>query len=252
MIHTLRAIDRETIDYFRLTVVATDMAEPLSSRLSAEKLVTVIVEDINDNMPIFVSMNAAILSLRDIDRPSITVTTVYARDIDSATNGLVTYELLSDPSDTFALDQSSGVLRLRVPLTNPEPTYRLSVKATDEAVQSERRSSEAYITIITERDGTGPKFDSSGFSGSVFENEPPGTSILTVSISVNIDVEYYITNVTGNGAQVDRLFEIDTKLGVLSTAVELDREAGIDTYVVEVYAVVIGAGGAKTSKTKVR
>lgn len=255
VIHILRPIDRETIDTFRLTVIATDMAQPESSRLSADKLVTVIVEDINDNAPIFVSMNAAVLPQQPekFYRQGITVMNVFARDLDSATNGLVTYELVSDPSELFMLDQSTGALRLRRPLSNPEPTYRLSVKATDEAVQNERRSTEAYLTVIAEsgKSEKGPKFDSSGFSGSVFENEPIGTSILTVSAKYsNEEVEYYVTNVTGDGVQVDRLFDIDTKLGVLSTATELDREAGVETYVVEVIAIIVG-GGPKTSKAKV-
>lgn len=177
---------------------------------------------------------------------------VFARDLDSATNGLVTYEMVSGNSDLFRLDQSSGDLMLRKPITNPEPSYRISVKATDEAVQSERRSTESYITIIaTNPYSKGPEFESEAFSGSVYENEPPGTSILTLSGSYfGSDVEYYVTNVTGGGMQVDRLFDIDTKLGILSTAVELDREFGVDIYEVEVYAIVAG-GTPKTSSTKV-
>lgn len=255
VIHTLLPIDRETIDTFRLTVVATDQAQPVSTRLSADKLVTVIVEDVNDNAPIFVSMNAAVLpSQSPNNKDATTIMTVNARDLDSATNGLVTYELVSGNSDLFWLDQSTGGLKLRKFITNPNATYKLSVKATDEAVQSERKSTETYITVIAAggMNGKGPKFDSDSFAGSVYENEPPGTSILTVSAKVERgEVEYYVTNVTGNSVQVDRLFDIDTKLGVVSTAVELDREFGVETYEIEVYAIVIGDGAPKTSKTKV-
>ena len=115
------------------------------------------------------------------------------------------------------MDQSTGALRLRKSIFNPEPTYRLSVKATDEAVQNERKSSEAYLTIIASNSlEKGPEFESDFFTGSVYENEPPGTSILTVSANFDSgEVEYYVTNVTGDGAQVDRLFDIDTKLGVV-------------------------------------
>lgn len=255
VIHTLLPIDRESIDTFRLTVVATDQAEPESTRLSANKLVTVIVEDVNDNAPVFVSMNSAILpQSTHFSKEGRLIMNVFARDLDSATNGLVTYELASGNSDLFRLDQSSGALRLRKPILNPVPTYHLSVKATDEAVQNERKSSEAYLTIIAAGmlDNKGPTFDSDLFMGSVYENEPPGTSILTVSANFNSgEVEYYVTNVTGDGVQVDRLFDIDTKLGVVSTATQLDREFGVDVYEVEVYAIVLG-GSPKTSKTKVR
>ncbi|CAH1174192.1 unnamed protein product [Phaedon cochleariae] len=255
VIHTLLPIDRETIDTFRLTVVATDQAEPPSKRLSADKLVTVIVEDVNDNAPIFVSMNAAVLpKVTKAYRHKVSIMTVFARDLDSATNGIVTYELASGNSDSFELDQSSGALRLRRAIQDPEPTYRLSVKATDEAVQSERRSTESYLTIIATDDGdSGPRFESDSLSGDVYENEPVGTSILTVFAKYQVgEVEYYVTNVTGGGAQVDRLFDIDAKLGVLSTATELDRESGVDVYEVEVYAIVTGAGVIRTSKTKVQ
>lgn len=253
VIHTLLPIDRETIDTFRLTVVATDEALPISSRLSANKLVTVIVEDVNDNAPVFVSMNAAILPQNsNILKEETLIMNVHARDLDSATNGLVTYELASGYQDLFRLDQSTGALRLIKPIEMPEPTYQLSVKATDEAVQTERKSSEAYLTIVTINNlEKGPEFESHLFTGNVFENEPPGTSILTVSaIFDSGEVEYYVTNVTGDGAQVDRLFDIDTKLGVLSTATQLDREQGVDTYEVDVYAIVTG-GSPKTNKTKV-
>lgn len=51
IIHTSMQIDREFADTFRLTIVAEDQAIPSSLRLSSEKLVTVIVEDVNDCEP---------------------------------------------------------------------------------------------------------------------------------------------------------------------------------------------------------
>lgn len=255
VIHTMLPIDREEIDTFRLTVVATDEAQPPSSRLSAEKLVTVIVEDINDNAPVFVSMNAAVLPSNQFSfrGKGVTIMNIFARDLDSSTNGLVTYDLVSGNTDLFYLHRTTGALVLKRPILNPEPRYQLAVKATDEAVQSERKSTDAYITVIAKGEGTrGPSFNSDSFVGSVYENEPIGTSILTVTAGFEgDDVEYYVTNITGGGVQVDRLFDIDMKLGLLSTAAELDREIGVDTYEVEVYAIA-GHGTPKTSNIKVR
>lgn len=260
VIHTLRQIDRESVDTFRLTVVATDQAAIESQRLSAEKLVTVIVEDVNDNAPIFVSMNAAVLPLKDIrvapGRDGSIIMNVFARDSDSSTNGLVTYEMVSGNTDLFKLNRNTGAISLRKSISNPEARYQLAVKATDEAVQNERKSSDAYITIVSSSlTNNGPVFDKRELHGSVYENEPIGTSILTVSAHLNLnsvisEIEYYVTNVTGDGKQVDRLFDIDTKLGILSTASELDRESGVDLYEIEVYAIAIG-GLPRTSSTKV-
>ena len=41
--------------------MATDQVEPASSYISAEKLVMVIVEDVNDNAPVFTAVNAGLL-----------------------------------------------------------------------------------------------------------------------------------------------------------------------------------------------
>ncbi|XP_035916489.1 cadherin-related tumor suppressor [Anopheles stephensi] len=257
VIHTLHFIDREAIDTYRLTVLATDQAAPPAQRLSAEKLVTVIVEDVNDNAPVFVSMNAAILPLRD---SAITeIMRIHAQDADSSSNGLVTYEMIGGNMDLFQLHRTTGVITLRKPITKPDTRYQLSVRATDEAVQAERKSSDAYITVLTTgatgSGAGGPVFAKKDLSGSVSENEPIGTSILTVSAYLNSvsDIEYYVTNVTSgaNGRQVNRLFDIDTKLGILSTAAELDREAGIEHYDVEVYAVAVGAV-PRTTSTRIR
>lgn len=260
VIYTLREVDRETIDTFKLTVVATDQTAIVSKRLSAEKIVTVIVEDINDNAPVFVSMNAAILPLKDVRstpaRDGHTIMNVFARDADTGSNGLVTYEMVSGNTDLFRLHRSSGAITLQKAITNIEARYQLAVKATDEAVQSDRKSSDAYVTIITsssDANHKGPVFENGDLFGSVYENEAPGTSILTVVAhlnSVSADIEYYVTNVTGDGKQVDRLFDIDTKLGILSTAAELDRELGVDVYEIEVYAIIIG-GAPRSSNTKV-
>ncbi|ROT81605.1 fat protein [Penaeus vannamei] len=105
-----KALTANFSDTFRLTVVATDQAEPKSARLQAEKLVTVIVEDINDKPPQFVSMNAGILKE---DSPAGTeIMRVSARDLDANPNGLVTYEMVAGNKDIFRLDRVTGALKL--------------------------------------------------------------------------------------------------------------------------------------------
>ncbi|XP_074100856.1 cadherin-related tumor suppressor fat [Cotesia typhae] len=273
VIYTLLPIDREEVDTFKLVVVATDQAYPQSARLSAEKLVIVIVEDLNDNAPIFISMSAVVLPPKSVLNTNlgkeIPVARLLARDLDSSTNGLVTYELMrSGPnySDMFRLHRSSGLLTMRLPgsLKSLERSYRyqIGVRATDEAVQAERRSSETYVTLIVPgEDQDRPVWEHNGLiEGSVYENEPAGASIVKVSARAprttrsGVDIEYYVTNVTAGrgGAQVDRLFDIDIKSGLLQTSVPLDRETGVDWYEVEIYAVLIGSEHSSTSSIKVR
>ncbi|XP_076279539.1 cadherin-related tumor suppressor fat [Lasioglossum baleicum] len=272
VIHTLLPIDREEVDTYKLVVVATDSAQPPSTRLSAEKLVTVIVEDINDNAPIFVSMSAVVMPLRGSnlqDQKEMTVCQLVARDLDSSTNGKLTYELLRSNvnySDMFRIHRNTGHLTMRLSRSlksslEKVSKYQIGVRATDEAVQAERRSTETYLTLIVPGDDVTedqPVWEHRGqIEGSVYENEPIGTSILRVparSRRSNIDLEYYVTNVTAGsgGPQVDRLFDVDTKTGILSTAAALDRETGIQWYEVELYAIGVGGTRPSTTSTKVR
>lgn len=273
VIHTLLPIDREEVDTFKLVVIATDQAQPPSARLSAEKLVIVIVEDVNDNAPIFVSMSAVVLphlragnfNYHQSSSKDVSITQLVARDLDSSTNGLVTYELLRSNvnySDMFRIHRNSGRLIMKLSPSKgglfERSKYQVGVRATDEAVQAERRSSETYVTLIVpgENGDDQPIWEHRGqIEDNVYENEPIGTSILRVSARSrrsNIELEYYVTNVTaGDGLQVDRLFDIDTKTGVLSTAAQLDRETGVQWYEVEIYAIGIGGTRPTTTSTKV-
>uniref|UniRef100_T1I617 Cadherin domain-containing protein n=1 Tax=Rhodnius prolixus TaxID=13249 RepID=T1I617_RHOPR len=252
VIRTRLPIDREEVDTFRLTVVATDQAEPESARLSAEKLVTVIVEDENDNAPTFVSMTAAVIAPPRTQGQLIM--NVLATDLDSSTNGLVTYDLISGNTDLFRLNRNTGAVTLKRNLPDPEPRYQIAVKATDEAVQTDRKSMDTYITLIctSQTMGGGPSFENDSLTGSVYENEPAGTSIVSVRAysATQDEIEYYVTNVTGATGQAQRMFDIDPKSGVLSTAVVLDREAGQEWYTVEVYAIVVNSRKPRAAATK--
>ncbi|BES88261.1 Cadherin domain [Nesidiocoris tenuis] len=251
VIRTRLPIDREEVDTFRLTVVATDKAEPPSTRLSAEKLVTVIVEDLNDNAPTFVSMTAALLP------PPRTagqlVMTVAATDLDSSTNGIVTYDLVGG-SEYFDVNRTSGAVTLRRNVPRAEIKYSLAIKASDEAVVPD--SSDTYVTIITTGgDSQGPKFaGTTPTTGTVYENEPPGTQVVTVRVdkSQSDEVEYYVTNVTANGRQVERLFDVGVDSGLLSTAVILDRESGDEWYTVTVTAIVANSPSPRISSAQVK
>uniref|UniRef100_A0ABD2XEJ9 Cadherin domain-containing protein n=1 Tax=Trichogramma kaykai TaxID=54128 RepID=A0ABD2XEJ9_9HYME len=282
VIHTLLPIDREEIDTFKLTIVATDSARPPQTRLSTEKLVIVIVTDINDNAPTFYSMSAAVLPIRGgqdalLPGKEMQVAKLEARDPDSNSNGLVTYELLRQPKDSpeanysgdlFRVDRNSGALMLAMTSSSHQNLFdrvsklRVGIRATDEAVQSERRSSETQLTLIMPGEGDdSPIWEHGGrLEGSVHENSPVGTSVVRLrarSRRSNEELEYYVTNVTAYSSssssarrQADRLFDVEVRSGVLSTAAVLDREAGVDWYEVEVYAIVAAGGKPSTLSTK--
>ena len=196
VISTLGDIDREEEDTYRFTVVATDSALPPSSRLSAEKVITIIVEDINDNAPEFVSVPTS--SLTPATQPGQVITTVQATDRDSNSNGLVTYRLDTE-SYLFGIDHYSGEISLKNKPEVLEAKYELEVVASDEAVQSERRSSSVTVTVLgLAGEEAGPGFREAVYTADISEADPPGTFIATVQLDLvqqSPAPDFYITDV---------------------------------------------------------
>ncbi|XP_064481963.1 cadherin-related tumor suppressor-like [Ornithodoros turicata] len=250
VIYTAANIDREFSDTFRLTVTATDQGFP---KLSSEKTVTIIVEDINDNAPEFVSVDAGVLP-EDSEKGYI-VMSLSAADADANTNGLVTYDLLEGDTSLFSLDRNTGDLYLSRQVGRPAVTYSLTVQAIDEAVLSHRKSSRTVLTVLgsSKRTQGVPVFSASEYSGAVYENEPASTSVLTVRAQSDAEaqLEYYLTAVRADGAAVGQRFAIHRETGVVSTAAVLDREIDSDVYELEVHVIDTKATSPRTAKTKV-
>ncbi|MCL4120197.1 UNVERIFIED_CONTAM: hypothetical protein GTU68_016617 [Idotea baltica] len=252
VVKTLRDIDREFADTFRLTVVATDQALVKTDRLKAEKLVTVIVEDINDNAPLFVSMNAGILPVNAAS--GYEIMKILARDKDANSNGHVTYDLVDGATNIFTLERN-GSLKLKRELSSSKIMYQVKVRATDEAVKQHIQFLDEQITILVfDSSQEGPQFSQNSYTGSVSEGTGLGTSVAVVSASLptnsQLNVKYFVVNVTSaEGNPVDRVFDIQHG-NVVSTASILDREDGPEKYIVTVAAVVTQGNTPRLSTTQ--
>ncbi|XP_067132550.1 cadherin-related tumor suppressor-like isoform X1 [Centruroides vittatus] len=251
MIYTTRSLDREETDSYTLTVVCTDLAEPAISRLTTEKTITIIVDDINDNAPTFVSIDTGIL-LEGSSQGDV-IMTLSAQDPDNEMNGTVTYHLEESQSDLFSLEPSTGILTLSRRVSKPLPIYNLTVRATDNGPRPFMKSSRLKVTILgVLKRQSGPVFSASEFSGSVYENQPIGTSVLAVKAQGNhISVNYYLTSINAKGLSYRKIFDVDRRTGIVSTTQVLESEGQFDVFELEIYAVEIIGSRSKTSKTKV-
>lgn len=138
-------LDRETRDRYNLTVVARDGGSPPRS---GTLVVNVVVDDVNDNDPVFADkFYSANFSEEAV--PGYKVITVAATDLDMGDNGRVVYELGSvlsggaDLQEKIIVDNVTGAVILRKPLVSGE--YRFVVNAHD--LGNPPRSDQAMISL---------------------------------------------------------------------------------------------------------
>uniref|UniRef100_A0A8C5M2M9 Cadherin domain-containing protein n=1 Tax=Leptobrachium leishanense TaxID=445787 RepID=A0A8C5M2M9_9ANUR len=235
-VYTNAEIDREFSTLFELTVRAIDQAVPVETRKYAFKNVTILVSDLNDNVPMFISQNAFAAD------PALAIgsvlTTVTAFDPDEGLNGEIEYEIINGDTETFSVDRYSGDLRVASPLVPSRLIYNLIVAASD--LGSERKGSTTELTIILQG-LDGPVFSQPRYITILKEGEPVGTNVISIEASsprgTETVVEYFIVSVKCEGKTVGRLFTIGRSTGAIQTAAVLDRERGARLYLLDVYAV---------------
>ena len=237
VVQTIGRIDREAVDEYTLNIRATDQAFTESERLSSTLTIFIIVSDVNDNKPTFVSPNETfVMEDEGFRYPVITITAI---DDDLGSNGEVTYKIEHDGNGQsfkkFALNADTGLLELLGTLDHETtPKYVLNISVTDKGTPP--RSSFQLLTVfVVDVNDNGPEFNQSLFLGNVSENQPVGTPVMTVSAydldsGENGALTYSIPR--GN---LNHKFAINGSSGVLYTNSTLDREEK-DEYTLTVYA----------------
>ncbi|XP_068572025.1 protocadherin Fat 3 [Cebidichthys violaceus] len=220
LITVLQPLDRERMDRYFLNITIYDQGVP---QMCSWRLLTVIIEDANDNDPQFyqdsfsalVAENAAI---------GIEVITMTAFDRDMGQNGQLSYVMLTVVPQ-FGIDSETGSVFVSSHLDRETiPMFTLKIEVRDKAERGTRRSSVTTLTIIVEDvNDCAPAFIPSSYSARVLEDLPPGTVITWVQaldpdMGPSGQVRYSLIN-DFNGT-----FEIDAVSGVLRIRKELDFE----------------------------
>uniref|UniRef100_A0A663DYD7 Cadherin domain-containing protein n=1 Tax=Aquila chrysaetos chrysaetos TaxID=223781 RepID=A0A663DYD7_AQUCH len=148
----LRRLDRERAEAHRLLVEAWDGGSP---RRRGRLRVSVRVLDENDNAPAF-SRGEYRARLREDAPPGTAVCRLRATDPDLGANGEVRYAInrrQSDPDGYFAVEERSGVLRLRRRLDREaRALHRLVVEARDGGAQPEVSSALVSVAVLDVND----------------------------------------------------------------------------------------------------
>ncbi|PKU35736.1 hypothetical protein llap_13959 [Limosa lapponica baueri] len=175
-----RTVDYEEVQWLNFTVRASDNGSP---RRSAEIPVYLQIVDINDNNPVFNQPSYQKAVFEDVPLGTV-ILRVQATDADSGNFALIQYSL-GDGEGKFGINPNTGDIYILSALDREKKDhYTLTAVARDNPgdVSSNRRenSVQVLITVLDVNDFR-PQFSKSQFSTSIYENEPAGTSVITMT-----------------------------------------------------------------------
>ncbi|XP_060532504.1 protein dachsous [Cylas formicarius] len=217
-IFTKKTLDREAVDRYTFPVYASDH----DSAFFDVTRVKVIVVDVNDNAPTFLSGSCYRLSIPENGAEAV-VHTVVAKDADSGPNGDVSYTISGgNARSKFSIDPKTGDLTARSLDREAQSRYQLTVTARDRGTPP--LYGQCNVTVFVEdQNDNDPLFDLSKYSTTIPEDVPVDTSVLRVhavdaDAGLNARIVYYLAN------ESHWSFRIDNKTGVITTAGLFDRE----------------------------
>ncbi|XP_028271321.1 protocadherin Fat 4 [Parambassis ranga] len=235
-------LDREMQDRYNLVVVARDRAvEPLSATVN----VSVILDDVNDNRPLFNSTNYVFHFEEEQKRGSV-VGQVFAEDKDFGPNSEVRYTF-ETPQHNFELNAITGELTSTLQLDRESlmrqrgaAVFSFMVVSSDQGLPKPLRDQAKVQVYIQDINDNPPKFTKDVYQASISESAQNMTQLLRVSAS-DVDenknglVQYQITE--GNE---ERQFTIDSSSGQVTLIGKLDYET-TSSYSLKIIAVDAGA-----------
>lgn len=222
MLTILKTLDRESQSFYNLVVQVQDLPPPPAPRFTSTAQVSIILLDVNDNPPAFLSPR---LTYIPENTPIDTVVfKAQATDPDSGPNSYIEYTLLNPSGNKFSIGTIDGEVRLTGELDREAVSnYTLAVVATDKGHPPLSSSAEVVVVVLDVNDNN-PVFAQALYSVEIHENVLTGTDIVQVQAAdgdegTNGQVRYGL--VGGNAGQE---FRIDSVTGAVTVAKPLDRE----------------------------
>ncbi|KAG7251643.1 hypothetical protein CRUP_000345, partial [Coryphaenoides rupestris] len=181
VLHVIQPLDFETHPAYRLSVRATDSLTGAHS----EVFVDIILEDINDNAPEFLS-KSYYANISEASMIGSSVLQVVAKDSDTGNNREITYQLVEEQgksSDYFTIDRTTGIIKTAQMLDHEEtPNLKLTVRAIDGGIPALSRDVTVSIDVIDLNDNA-PIFTKTLYEVTVNELAPRGHFITQVQAS---------------------------------------------------------------------
>ncbi|KAM7162927.1 LOW QUALITY PROTEIN: uncharacterized protein RBU57_009892 [Macrochelys suwanniensis] len=174
-----KILDREEQAVYNLVLTAIDGGDPVRSGTAR---IRVIVEDANDNAPVFTQSVYKVNVLENVSIGSLLVT-VNATDLDEGMNSEVTYsfrKISAKASDIFHLDSKTGKVTVTGHLDFEESDlYEIEVQARDGRGLSARTR---VSLVLTDVNDNAPEITITSLITSIPEDSPEGTVIAFLNV----------------------------------------------------------------------
>eukprot|EP00794_Sanderia_malayensis_P006790 gene6790-7556_t len=225
-IHLSGNLDYETVASYNLLVNAYDVNKPESK---AFKLIKVVVENVNDNPPVFESKEYNITIPENIALNS-KIIQAKANDADDLTGSHLRYKFIKSTSQEikklFAVDPRTGDVRTIGRLnTQKHSKYDLHIKVIDKTKSDSNKFYDTTVVRITilDTNDSPPVFVTGRRIFTVREDHVVGekvAAVLAQDADKNPTIRYYIVSGNDRGH-----FRIDNVTGEIRLVSALDREA---------------------------
>ena len=233
-LYAAASLDREQQERYPLVVRVSDMGSP---SMCADRVVQVVVDDVNDNAPALSVRvydievgNSRSIFIEEYSSVGTVVANVSATDLDAGNNSKVQLSLIGEDSTPFSITISDGgqgdafgeiVVANRTVLV-PD-LYVFNITAEDSGLQPLSSSLQVMVRV----EHTLPDFISfplGGYEFSVAENSTGGSTVGLVTVeqltpALDGLIQYQI--VSGNEGM---FFNIDSSTGLITIQEAVDRE----------------------------
>ncbi len=220
LIYIYQPLDRERSDRYLLNITIYDLGVP---QRSSWRLLTVIIDDVNDNSPKF-SLESYTAIIPENAAIGTEVIQVTASDEDLGQNGEISYTLLTN-IPLFAINSENGSVYVSSQLDRESVSdFTLKIQARDKAERGNQMFSETTLRVYLEDvNDCAPMFIPRSYSCRVLEDLPIGAVIAWLQtqdpdIGSGGWVRYSLPN-DFNGT-----FKIQPESGAIKVAKYLDYE----------------------------
>ncbi|KAJ8282088.1 hypothetical protein COCON_G00046070 [Conger conger] len=215
---TSKPLDFEQKSKYHVSIQVRDSRLP---RGGEEMVITVLVQDVNDNAPQFQLPHYQV-DVEENNAPGTTIAHIRAADIDSMQNGEVAYRLGLHTASMFSIDPGTGRVSVSVALDREQQEFHnFTVLARDNGSPALESTTSVSVHVLDQNDNE-PVFTTTNFIFFIPENFPRLGQVGVVPVrdpdaGVNGQVEVQVVN--GSGP-----FMMDNARGTLRCVAEVDRE----------------------------